>query len=342
VGARVQARGIRTGGSLRTPSTDDVSAAAFLVEEVALGRVRVQGGLRYDWARYDPRERAFVRVGDESTPTDPRTFGSASGSLGALVDAGGGVQIGAGVARAYRTPDFNELYSDGPHLAAYTYEVGNPRLGEETGVGVDVFARVTRARFRGEVAAFRNALAGYVFPRNTGLLGRQGGRPLFQFTGRDAVLAGVDGGAEWSLTRALVLDLTASYVRGTLRGAPDSLPADPALGLAAREGSRALPLVPPLHGRAALRYERPRWFAGAGVRGAARQERLGDFETPTAGYAVGDLTAGVRLLAGARLHTLTLRLENALDQEYRDHLSRVKEIMPEAGRHVSLLYRVTF
>ena len=78
------------------------------------------------------------------------------------------------------------------------------------------------------------------------------------------------------------------------------------------------------------------------MRAAARQERLGDFETETAGYAVGDVTAGVRLLAGARLHTLTLRVENALDQEYRDHLSRGKEIMPEAGRNVSLLYRVTF
>ena len=57
---------------------------------------------------------------------------------------------------------------------------------------------------------------------------------------------------------------------------------------------------------------------------------------------MSDLTAGVRLLVGARLHTLTLRVDNLLDQEYRDHLSRVKQIMPEAGRNVSLLYRVTF
>jgi iron complex outermembrane receptor protein len=267
-GARVQARGIATGGALRTPSTDDLNAALFVVEEAALGRVRLQGGVRYDWARYAPRSRAVVRVGDQAIPTDPRTFGSASGSLGALVDVGGGAQLGASVARAYRTPDFNELYSDGPHLAAYSYDVGNPRLGEETGVGVDAFARVTRARFRGEVAAFRNALAGYVFPRNTGLLGRQGGRPLFQFTGRDALLAGVDGSAEWSVTPALVVDATASYVRGTLRGPRDSLPADAALGLPARLGARALPLMPPLQG---ARGAAPR--APALVRGGRRARR---------------------------------------------------------------------
>jgi iron complex outermembrane receptor protein len=175
LGARVQARGIVTGGSLRTPSTDDYGAAVFLVEEAALGRVRLQGGLRYDWARYEPRERAFVRVGDDRFPTDPRTFGAFSGSLGALLEAGYGVQVGASLARAYRTPDINELYSDGPHLAAYIYEVGNPRLGRETGVGADAFVRLTRGAVRGEVAAFRNALSGYVYPRNTGLLGRQGG-----------------------------------------------------------------------------------------------------------------------------------------------------------------------
>ena len=342
VGARLQARGIVTGGSLRTPSTDDYSAAAFLVEEVALGRVRLQGGLRYDWARFEPREEAFVRVGEERIPADPRAFGAFSSSLGALLEVGRGVQFGASVARAYRTPDFNELYSDGPHLAAYTYEVGNPRLGRETGLGTDAFVRLTRGAVRGEVAAFRNALSGYVYPRNTGLLGRQGGRPLFQFTGRDAVLAGADGTVEWSVTRTVVVEGTASYVRGTLQGTPDSLPADEELGLPARAGSRFLPLVPPLHGRVGARYERPRWFAGAGLRAAARQELLGDYETETAGYAVSDLTAGVRLLVGARLHTLTLRVDNLLDQEYRDHLSRVKEILPEAGRNVSLLYRVTF
>jgi iron complex outermembrane receptor protein len=135
LGARVQARGIVTGGSLRTPSTDDYGAAVFLVEEAALGRVRLQGGLRYDWARYEPRERAFVRVGDDRFPTDPRTFGAFSGSLGALLEAGYGVQVGASLARAYRTPDINELYSDGPHLAAYIYEVGNPRLAARPASG---------------------------------------------------------------------------------------------------------------------------------------------------------------------------------------------------------------
>jgi iron complex outermembrane receptor protein len=78
------------------------------------------------------------------------------------------------------------------------------------------------------------------------------------------------------------------------------------------------------------------------VRFAARQNRTGDFEEPTDGYAVLDLTAGYRFLAGSQLHTVTLGVENALNTEYRNHLSRVKVIMPEPGRNVRLLYRLTF
>jgi hypothetical protein len=35
-------------------------------------------------------------------------------------------------------------------------------------------------------------------------------------------------------------------------------------------------------------------------------------------------------------------VDNAFDRSFRDHLSRTKEIIPEAGRNVSLLYRILF
>ncbi len=79
-----------------------------------------------------------------------------------------------------------------------------------------------------------------------------------------------------------------------------------------------------------------------GGRFAAEQDRTGDFEEPTAAYAIADLSGGIRFLRGDRLHTLTLRVDNLFDTEYRDHLSRIKEIMPQPGLGVSLLYRLSF
>lgn len=344
LGVRAQYRDIVTGGTLNTPSTEDATAAVYLIEEIRTGPLRVQGGLRYDWARYSPKERSFIDVGGQRVPTRERTFGSVSGSLGLLYEAMPGLRIGTSLNRAYRTPDFNELYSNGPHLAANSFIVGDPNLTEETGFGVDAFVRLNRGTVSGELAAFRNQLDNFIFESSRGRaeLGAQGGRPRFQFTNEKAVFSGAEGRVEWSATPSVVIDGTASYVRATFTSERAPIPVITALDTTFIPASNYPPFIPPLNGQIGARYDRIRWFAGTGLRFAVRQDRLGDFEDPTAGYATVTLSSGIRLVRGSQLHTITLRIDNLLDREYRDHLSRIKAIMPEAGRNVNLLYRLTF
>jgi iron complex outermembrane receptor protein len=341
LGSRVQLREVKLKGALRTPSTSDWNAALFLVEEWESGVLHLQGGVRYDWSHYMPLDPdAYVEVNGVQIPARPRSFGAFSGSFGALLHASDEIQFGASVSRAFRTPDFNELYSDGPHLAAYSYDVGNPMLGQETGLGVDVFARAASPTVRAELAWFRNAMSGFVYPKNTGETGPQAGRPKFQYVGKDAVLTGAEAVLEWAFAPDFAIEGNVSWVRGALAETPDSIP--PIDGEPARAGSGYLPLMPPLNGNAGVRWDNEKWFAGADVKMAAAQERLGDFETATPGYATVNLSGGVRLSAGERLHSITLRVDNVADREYRDHLSRVKSIVPEAGRSISLLYRISF
>ena len=345
VGARVQYRDITTAGSLRTPSTFDWSAAGFIVEEIGSGDLRAQVGARYDWSRYEPREETTIFVGGELVPVRTRTFGSVSGSLGLLYTLMPGVRVGASLARAYRTPDFNELYSDGPHLAANSYDVGDPELRAESGLGADLFVRLTRERVQAEVAAFRNQLDRYVFPSSRGRaeLGPQG-TPRFQYTNEDVVLSGAEGRIELSLTGDIVVDATASLVHGRFTNDRAPIPVIDEGGADTTfvPASRNPPLLPPLRARAALRYDRPRYFLEGAMRVSGRQDRTGDFEEPTAGYGIADLSLGWRLLAGASAHAVTLRVDNLLDKEYRDHLSRTKAVMPEPGRSIGLLYRLSF
>jgi iron complex outermembrane recepter protein len=344
IGARVQTRAITTGGSLRTPSTDDHTIAGFVVEELGVGMLRVQAGLRFDAARYSPREQAFIDIGGRRIPTRPRTFGSMSGSLGMLLQPLADVRVGASVSRAYRTPDFNELYSNGPHLAANTFEVGDPGLEDEHGIGFDVFARYHHNNVSAEVAVFGNRLNNYIFPSSRGRIeqGRQGGRPLLQFSNEDAEFRGFEGEVEWSVVEHLVLHATLSQVSARFTSRRDSIPLFVDGDTVLIAASAYPPLIPPLHGEAGVRYDRTNWFAEASVRLSDRQGRLGDFEDVTAGYAVTDLSTGVRFVQGRRLHAITLRVDNVLDREYRNHLSRIKAIMPEPGRNVALVYRLVF
>ena len=321
VGTRSAWESFGFGGALFTPNSTYVSFAAFVLEEIDLDPMRLEAGLRYDWARVRPhREDPSADIGHVRA----RSFGAASGSLGALARLTRRFTVGASVARAFRTPSVNELYSEGPHLAAYAFEVGNPSLETERGTGVDVFMRFTADRLNAEVTVFRNAISGYVFPLATGELSRVR-LPIFQFQGEDAVLAGFEGALEWAAVGDVTVEAVASYVQGEINAT-----------------NEPLPLIPPLQGRFAIGYAPRDWFVEAETRFAARQDRPGAFENATDGYAVFDLSAGIRITVRGRLNVITVRGENLGNTEYRNHLSRVKEIMPEAGRSVSVAYRVVF
>ena len=202
------------------------------------------------------------------------------------------------------------------------FEVGNPSLDTKQGTGIDVFARIAGERINAEVTWFRNSINGYVFPLETGELSRVR-LSIYQFEGENSLLTGFEGVLRWLALDAVEVEAVASHVLGTIRSTDEPLP-----------------LMPPLQGRLSIGYSPVDWFAEAEVRMAARQDRTGPFETPTDGYAVFGLSGGVRLTLDGRLHVITVRLENLGDTEYRNHLSRVKEIMPEAGRSVSVAYRV--
>lgn len=321
LGARVAWEDFGFGGGLYTPNTRRTQAAAYFLEEMDLDPLLISWGLRYDLVGTDPLEEN--RDSDIGEIRD-RTFHSFSGSVGVLYSAASGLSVGASAARAYRSPDINELYSEGPHLAAYSFEVGNPSLEGEVGRGLDVFLRFESERLRMEAAGFYNDIKGYVYGEDTGELSRVL-LPIYQFRSNHAVFRGFEASADVHAGGGLALEGVVSSVRGSLK-----------------ESGDPLPLVPPLKGHAALKYEHPRWWVRGEAEMAASQERVGEFEEPTDGYTVFNASAGVRLTLRGRLNVLTVRLDNATDTEYRNHLSRVKEIMPAAGRGLSVTYRVVF
>jgi iron complex outermembrane recepter protein len=342
-GMRGQYRDITTAGSLRTPSTRDYTLAGYAISEFGSGATRFQAGARYDWARYEPQEASNIFVGGVFVPTAPRSFGSFSGSIGVLREIASGTRIGASVSRAYRTPDFNELYSDGPHLAANSYDVGDPQLDQETGIGGDLFVRGNSARVHYDVAVFYMQLNDYIFPSSRGRVevGSQGGRPRFQYTNEDADFTGAEAQIRVKVSEKWSVDASASYVQAEFTSQRDSIPSFTLTDTTFIQASKYPPLIPPLNGRGAVRYQDGRKSAGAEVKWAADATRLGDFETRTRAYALLNLDAGIQLIMGGRLHSVTVRIDNVLDREYRNHLSRIKDLMAQPGRNFALLYRVT-
>jgi iron complex outermembrane recepter protein len=304
-----------------------LSLAGYLFEELGWGPFRLEAGARYDWTRITPR-------GTGTLPgVRTREFGAFSGSVAALYDLPAGLVVGLGASRAFRTPSIEELYSDGPHLAEYSFNVGKPELGAEFGFGTDLFLRVVQQRLHAEFSLFRNAISDFIYYEalldpETGepvMDPRQRRFPVFQARQNDSELRGAEGKLQWEVAPSIVIEGSASYVRGTRGGSGEPLP-----------------FIPPLGGSLNLRYDAPGFFLGGGWEGAAAQRRTAEFEQPTAGFGLWNATSGVRWSARGHLHTVTLQVRNLTDQVWRDHLSRIRTVAPQPGRNVQLLYRMSF
>jgi outer membrane receptor protein involved in Fe transport len=63
---------------------------------------------------------------------------------------------------------------------------------------------------------------------------------------------------------------------------------------------------------------------------------------PADGYGMLRLFTSYSFQTGASTSTITARLDNATDQLYRNHLSLIKNYVPEMGRNFRLLYNVSF
>ncbi len=307
------------------PRTDETSLAAFAYDEWQGEHVALRAALRYDARSVQPAEREENAAGE----IRDREFAGVSWSLATARALGGGWSVGATVLRSFRAPSTEELFSEGPHLAAYSYEVGNADLDPERGVSAELEIDWSETRVHTSARVFVNHFDGYIYAADTGEFeigqGSDGYLPLYQYRGANARFEGAEGEIEWKLAERWDASANASYVRAALT-----------------EDDQPLPRIPPLSGRFEAAFTAKPWRAYAAVRAAAAQDRVGEFEDPTDGYLLFDLGAEWTTVAGSFIHAITLRIDNLADTEYYNHLSRVKSIMPEAGRNVSILYRISW
>lgn len=322
-----------------TPASNSYKTGAYIIEEADFNRLHLEGGLRLDWVLNTTNERdLFYPTGAASGSIDStyyknRNFLALSSSASAIYNLGAGVSIGATVLHSFRAPSLEELYSEGPHLASYSFEIGNPDLDPERGLAKEIFTRYKGRNTVLEVALFHNGFDNYLYAQNTGEANRR--HPTlndYQFVGTNARFYGFDVSAEKELFSRLMFQASASYTFAS----QDST---------AQNGETVqhpLPQIPPLKINLGVNYTVNQLEMGMRMRIADKQTRTGEFETPTDGYTLLDAFAQYRISKNKLLHTFSLNITNLLDDEYYNHLSRIKDFQPEPGRNISILYRLYF
>lgn len=322
IGATVLTRSFSTEGEeVLSPAVDQKGFAAYLYEEVAASpHAQVQFGARVEQAKFTPAE------------LEPeRDFTNFSGSVGLLLLPNDSTTVAFSLARAARNPALEELYFHGPHAGNNAFENGDPDLASEHALGFDASVRWRGPRASGEVTYFVNRIDNFIFRELTDEIDDD--LVVTNFVQSDAKLQGIESHIDARIAPTVWIEGGVDYVRGELTSI-----------------NKPLPRMPPLRGRAGLRFQQNALQAGFDAVFTAKQDRIYTLSTPdgvagetaTDGYNLLKLYVAQSFTSGKATSTITARLDNATDTLYRNHLNYLKDFAPEMGRNFRVVYSVKF
>ena len=159
------------------PASVSRDLGLFVVQERDFGDVKLELGARHDRVSIDP-------AGDLPTVDQNAT----SLAVGALWRFSENMHLSANLDRAQRAPSAEELFSDGPHIATQSYEIGDAGLDTETALSGELGLHVHAGRFEGKVSVYQSRFDDFIYLADTGL--EEDGLPLRAWTQADATFTG--------------------------------------------------------------------------------------------------------------------------------------------------------
>lgn len=318
------------GAEAFVPANDTFQWGLYSYQNLDLGPFRLEGGLRFDRQTISASPAAFAEI--DEPDEDLLALGFDRGFTGVSVSGGVswtlpfGLNAGISGFRNERAPNAEELLSGGPHLATFTFEIGDPTLGEETVKGVEGSIKRGRGPLTFALNGFFYSYDDFIFERFTGEVAD--GLDVAQFSAVNAKFYGFEietGWEAWSDgERALLFDFVFDVVEARERASKDPLPR-----------------ISPLSATIGAEYRARLFDLRFESRFVDAQKDIAAFERPTDGYV--DLTATLTLHPFPdRDIALILQGRNLADEDIRHHTSFLKDLVPAPGRDVRATLKAAF
>lgn len=320
IGLSFEHRNFEIGGYVFTPPSYSLNVSAFAYEDFHLNKFSLDAGVRLSYDLIDPKiKKISPRIGE----IRERKFLNLAASLSLIYQLSDIVFVGGNVSHSTRVPTIEELFSEGPHLAAYSFEVGNPNLNSERGIGTELFVYHKFDGLDFNLNLFYNHLNSYIIPRNTGKINYQTFLPIYTTSGENVRIYGYEGSTKIRLIDKVYLQSSFSHSIGEFRNT-----------------NKPLPQIPPLKGLNQIYYSGEKLIIGLSNEWAAAQKRVDEFEEPTAGYGIINLYVQSIFNFGRWVSIASINIDNIFNKEYRNHLSRIKSIYPEPGRNFRFVLKL--
>ncbi len=304
------------GGEAFTEPVDTQTFGLFWVGQRLFSGFQLEAGARYDRVKHKP-----VTGGSDS-------FNGLSASLGVILPMGTNFEARLLADYSTRAPVGEELYSNGPHLATRSFEIGDRGLDEERAINLSAAIEANGERWSLHGDVYYTNFSDFIYLRTTGE--EEDELVVLQFNQADATFVGLNlkANADIAVWDAGRLSLNAFY---------DIVSAELDIS-----GNDNLARIPPQRIGTSLSLRWGNFDASVDFLHAFKQNDVADFELATDAY--DNLRAYVGWRGEWEDATVTVFVQgrNLTDDEQRLHTSIVKDLVPQPGRTIEGGVRVSF
>ena len=349
IGALFQDRSFQAGGFYWTPDTEEITLAVFGLFEKEILDFIFQFSSRFEYVSVLP-DIQYKPANLESSQLIERNFELISSGLG-VIRTWKNWDFSFSAMLTGRSPGIEDLYSDGPHLGTYSYEIGKPTLNLEQTIGLEVSLLRNTEKSQIRLTGFQNRSPNYHISSKIGNCpesmnwsassgtshpcagsdfiewgsGSSGWLYKYQMEGYRVSISGLESEIKYNLTNWINFSSSISLIRG--HNLSDDIP---------------LAYMPPDKFLFSTELDLSPVSMFLTLKKVSTQDRLGEFETMTDGYFLADISGAYTLHSSNFTHKIIFNVDNIFNEVYYNHLSRIKTIMPEKGRSLNMQYRIIF
>ena len=324
-----------------TPETDELDLSVYAFHQSELDNFDLLSSFRIGHLLIEPKLNSLNFNNLISDEVRNRNFNYFSSSIG-LKKMINKFEINSWVMSTMKAPIIEELYSDGPHLGSYSYEIGTPNLKLERIYGIESSISYNASPLHISLSTFYNYSPYYY------QMIKMGDCEQEFIPNEDHPCAGADfiewntGPSGWlykyqtkgveSLIKGLEFNLGYQYQNFKLIYDFSLLQGD--------DLSNNIPLSYINPTKQILNFEYKKMFMNYKFRVSKihSQNRLGEFET----YTPSSFLVDFIISYNNENQSTTIQFNNLLNEKYYNHLSKIKSIMPEAGRNIVISYKIFF
>lgn len=315
------------------PNFRNYAGGIFLLEKWQKNKWLVEGGIRYDYKWMRTYTEDFTT---QQLHSADYSWQNLSGSLGVLYSFSDELKWNTSVSTGWRPPAPIELFANGIHQSAASYEIGDSTLKAERSVNAQSYLNFSYRRFKAEIGGYYTVTDNFIYlsPRSQPVVTIAGTYPAFEYKQGAVFYTGLDAQLDFEFVKNLHFTSKTTLIYAYNKTIHDYLIYTPANRF---ENGLSYSLK-------TLLKLRDFYVEGSAL-AVARQTHVPpntDYVASPAGYVLLNAGFGFSVPVGGELIGISFSANNILNTVYRDYLNRFRYYSNDLGRNFTLRVKIPF